>query len=82
MLAHQIGTITIFLFQVFNFLDRKGDGFLDYLEWTGRLGLDSFSYVDQVDEDHRLLQKMVVQLAGKYGVKCLSAQVFAPANLQ
>jgi cobalamin biosynthesis Mg chelatase CobN len=36
--------------------------------------LDSFSYVDQVDEDHRLLQKMVVQLAGKYGVKCLSAQ--------
>jgi proline dehydrogenase len=38
------------------------------------LGLDSFSYVDQVDEDHRLLQKMVVQLAGKYGVKCLSAQ--------
>ena len=41
-----------------------------------------FSYVDQVDEDHRLLQKMVVQLAGKYGVKCLSAQVFAPANLQ
>ena len=60
---------------MFEFLDRSGDGLLDYLEWTGLLSLDSFSDVALEDEKQRLVQKMVMQLAAKYGVQCLSPQV-------
>lgn len=59
---------------LFDLFDIGKDGFIDYLEWSGRLTLKEMCEAIPEGETSQLVHKLVTQLAGQYGVDLLGPE--------
>eukprot|EP00667_Euglena_gracilis_P005982 EG_transcript_6024 len=62
--------------QIFTKFDVSGDGFIDYLEWTGRLTLEELRQDPPPEEAQRPVHQLVVQLANRFGVQLLTKEEY------